>query len=35
MALASFKNTILHGKNGILGDITQRRTRKNESESNA
>lgn len=34
-SLAEFKNTIPHGKNGILGDITQRRTRKNESESNA
>lgn len=27
-SLAEFKNTIPHGKKGILGDITQKRTRR-------
>lgn len=29
-AIVEFKNSIPHGRNGILGDITQRRTRKGE-----
>jgi predicted DNA-binding transcriptional regulator AlpA len=29
-AIVEFKNSIPHGRNGILGDITQRRNRKGE-----
>jgi hypothetical protein len=29
-SIVEFKNTIPHGRNGILGDITQKRTRKGE-----